>query len=174
MERKKRPGYLTQYAKHARISKQAAATQLTRVGIDYLHPFDFAEADRRRQAARSADRMPFAKPIYSDVPADKPAEAGDKEEALVYAEHQAKREYYKAELSRLEFEERIGKLIEADKVAAEWFRIAKLVHDAVMNVPPRVAGVIASESDERKVHDLLEKELRQSLEALAMENQQAA
>ena len=43
---KKRPGYLTEYAAHAGISKQAASVQLKRVGINYLEPFDFAEARR--------------------------------------------------------------------------------------------------------------------------------
>ena len=61
----KRPGNLKQYAAHAGISRQAAAEQLKRVGIDYLQPFDFAEADKRRAAARHADREAFATPIYS-------------------------------------------------------------------------------------------------------------
>lgn len=176
----KRPGYLTQYAKHAGITKTAAAEQLKRVGIDYMQDFDFAEADRRRQAARSADRMPFAKPIYLEPPSsppggddDKPNEA-DEQKNPVYAEHQAKRELYRAELTRLEFEERIGRLIQAEAVAAEWFRLTRIVKDAVMNVPSRLAGVLASVNDERKVHDLLEAELRQTLEALTTEKQQAA
>ena len=177
----KRPGYLTQYAKHAGITKTAAAEQLKRVGIDYMQAFDFAEADRRRQAARSADRMPFAKPIYSastppvtpEQERDDPSKDGE-EKNPVYAEHQAKREFYRAELTRLEFEERIGLLIQAEAVATEWFRLTRIVKDAVMNVPSRLAGVLASINDERKVHDILEAELRQALEARTMEKQKAA
>lgn len=170
----KRPGYLTQYAKHAGITKTAAAEQLKRVGIDYMAEFDFAEADRRRQAARSADRMPFAKPIYTEsLPASTP-NRDEQDPPMVYSEHQAKREFYRAELTRLEFEERIGRLIPADTVAQEWFRLTRIVKDAVMNVPSRLAGVLASVNDERKIHDILETELRQTLEVLATDNKQAA
>lgn len=162
----KRPGYLTQYATHAGITKTAAAEQLKRVGINYMQPFSFEDADRKRQAARHADRMPFAKTIYADPPKSTDSEE-PADEQFVYAEHQAKREYYKAEISRLEYEERVAKLIEAEKVDAEWFRLTRIVRDAMMNIPSRLAGVLASESDEHKVSQILEKELRDALEALA-------
>lgn len=167
MEKKKskRPGYLTQYAAHAGITKTAAAEQLKRVGIDYMQPFNFDEADRKRQAARHADRMPFAKPIYADSKTAPPLADGDQEKFII-AEHQAKREYYKAELTKLEYEERIKKLVLAEDVDAEWFRLARVVRDALMNIPSRLAGVLASESDERKVNQLLEKELREALEVV--------
>ena len=180
MDEKKRPGYLTAYAKHAGISKPAAAEQLRRVGIDYMQPFDHEEADRRRQAARSADREPFSKPIYGDPddpgtglhgdgPEPPPAgELGDDgtPKNPVFAKIQARKEFYKAELARLEFEQVSGKLVEKEKVEAEAFRLARLVRDSVLNVPARIAGIIAAETDQRKVHDLLEKELRQALEPL--------
>lgn len=165
-KKSKRPGYLTQYAAHAGITKTAAAEQLKRVGIDYMQPFAFDEADRKRQAARHADRIPFTKPTYGEAPASQPPAGSADDDQFIFAEHQAKREYYKAELARLEFEERINKLIEADSVDAEWFRLTRIVRDAVMNVPSRLAGVLASESDEKKIHQILEQELRQTLEAI--------
>lgn len=162
----KRPGYLTKYAEHAGITKTAAAEQLKRVGIDYMQPFSFEEADRKRKAARSADRMPFAKPIYADKPSGEESPPDGDEDIFVYAEHQAKREFYRAEMARLEFEERIHQLIEVETVDAEWFRLARLVRDTIMNVPSRLAGVLASESDERKIHEILDRELRQALEEI--------
>lgn len=168
MDEKKRPGYLTAYAKHAGISKPAAAEQLRRVGIDYMQPFDHEEADRRRQAARSADREPFSKPIYGGPDPPPAGEIGDDgtPKNPVFAKIQARKEFYKAELARLEFEQVSGKLVEKEKVEAEAFRLARLVRDSVLNVPARIAGIIAAETDQRKVHDLLEKELRQALEPL--------
>lgn len=166
-KKSKRPGYLTQYAAHAGITKTAAAEQLKRVGIDYMKPFEFSEADRKRQAARSADRMPFAKPIYSDPPLNDSAKGEEDDELFIYAEHQAKREFYKAETAKLEYEERIRTLIEAKKVDEEWFRLTRIVRDAISNIPSRLAGVLASESDEQKVNRILEKELRDALEAIA-------
>jgi hypothetical protein len=169
MEKRVNPGYLTRYAAHAGISKQAASKQLKRVGIDYMQEFDFADADRRRTAARSADRIPFAKPVYDDRQPDQSSNPLDDEDEggeFVFSKNQAKREHYKAEIARLEYEERIKKLVRVDLVEAEWFRLARLIRDAVLNVPARVAGILAAESDQHKVHGILEKELRQALESL--------
>ena len=174
MERKRRPGYLTQYAAHAGITKTAAAEQLKRVGIDYMMPFDHTEADRRRQAARYADRAQFSKPIYSDPDAPlgsqrNGANSGDEgSEFGIFSEIQAKREHYRSEIARLEFEERIEKLVEKEQVREEAFHLARLVRDAMLNIPSRIAGILAAESDQRKVHDLLENEIRQALEALVI------
>lgn len=138
---------------------------MKRVGIDYLEAFDFEDADRRRQAAKHADRVQIPKADYGD---------GDDKEVFIFADHQAKREKYKAELARLEFEEQIGKLIEAEAVDREWFQLARMVRDALLNIPARLAGVVASESDQRKVHDLIEKEIRQVLTELSHDKVQAA
>jgi len=175
MAAKRRPGFLTQYATHAGVSKPAAAEQLKRIGIDYMQPFDFAEADKRRQAMRHADRAPFAKPIYLDQPGpDNSTPSDDLDNGGVqdpaFAEIQRKKEHYRAEIARLDFEERVGHLVERAALEAEAFRIGRLVRDAVLNVPARLAGILAAESDQRRVHDLLEAELRQSLEALAMDD----
>lgn len=179
MTQKRRPGYLTAYAKHAGISKPAAAEQLRRVGVDYMQPFEFAAADRMREAMRHADRAPFSKPIYSDpsLPVDTghkqdSAGRGDSEQANgknpVFAAIQARKEHYRAELARLELEERIGKLVDKEKVEAEAFRVGRLVRDSMLNIPSRLAGILAAETDQRRVHDLLEKEIRQALEALML------
>lgn len=171
MERRRRPGYLTQYAKHAGISKPAAAEQLRRVGIDYMQPFDFDDADRRREAARHADRAEFAKPIYVDPdlpPADPEADGIESPaKSPAFAAVQLRKEHYRAELARLEFEQAINKLVNREHVEAEGFRIGRQVRDAILNVPARLAGILAAETDQRRVHDLLETELRQALEALA-------
>lgn len=174
--RKKRPGYLTAYANHAGITKTAAAKQLSRVGIDYFQEFDFADADRLRHAARHADRAKFAKPIYvehgkdplgDDEVGEDPGPSSNPAIAL----SQAKKEEFRAKLVELEYEERVGTLVRKDEVEKEMFRIGRLVRDAVMNVPSRLAGILAAESDQRKVHDQLETELRQALEALAVDDE---
>jgi len=175
MERKKRPGYLTQYANHAGITKPAAAEQLKRVGIDYMQPFDFAEADKRREAARHADRAAYSKPIYGDPHDDPESEEEDEPDPdaakdPVFARSQARKELFRAKMAELDYQERLGKLIDKEKADEEYFRIGRLVRDALLNIPSRLAGILAAESDQRKVHDLLEKEIRQALEALVHGN----
>jgi phage terminase Nu1 subunit (DNA packaging protein) len=141
------------------------------VGINYMEPFDFAQADRLRQAMRHAARAPFSKMIYVDPAAPTTEEDREDPESKdpAFAEIQKRREHFRAELARLDFEERTGTLVLKDAVSAEWFRIARLVRDAMLNIPSRLAGILTAESDQRTVHNLLEAEIRQALEALADE-----
>lgn len=173
MEQKRRPGYLTEYARHAGISKTAAAKQLTRVGIDYFQPFDFAEADKRREAARHADRAAYSTPIYVEH-GESPWGDGDGSPAPIeegkspaFAQHQAKKEEFRAKLAELDYRERVGELVERDAVDAERFQTGRQIRDALQNIPSRVAGLLAAETDQRKCHDLLDREIRLALEGIA-------
>lgn len=161
--------FLSRYALRAGISKEAARKQLRRVGIDYLEPFDFDDADRRRAAARHAARLPFAKPIYADLSVQESAEPESQESSHdpLFAESQRRREFYLAELARFEYEDRLSSLISTEEVEAEGVRMAKRVRDVIESIPSRIAGMLAAESDQRKVYDLLAQELRQALEGLA-------
>lgn len=170
--KKKRPGHLTAYAKHARITKTAAAEQLRRVGINYMEPFDFTEADKLLEAARHADRAPFSRAIFVK-PGESPRDSDDNDSSSAaggnptFTKYQAQREKFKAKISELDYLERIGTLVQAEEVEADAYRVARQVRDAILNVPSRLAGILAAESGQRRVHDLLEQELRQALEALA-------
>lgn len=166
---------LSLYAEHARISKEAARKQLQRVGIDYMQEFDFAEADRRREAARHADRVPFSKPIYGNSEDDNQLDSSPNSanpndlKVQSFSEAQTRERHFKAKLAELEFLERVGKLVSKEAVEVEAFRTARLVRDSILNIPDRLAGQLAAESDHRKIYDLLSKELRQALENLAAE-----
>ncbi len=169
----KRPGYLKKYAIHAGISRQAAADQLERVGIDYLVPFDFADADKRREAARHADRAAFATPIYAPNGDEEPVDPETKKHPK-FIESQARREMFKANLTELEYLEQVGKLIPAEEVDREWFELARLVRDTMLNIPARLADQLAHETDQRKVQDMLEAEIYQALESISTKEAQAA
>ena len=171
-ERKKRPGHLKKYAQHAGIALSSAAEQLKRIGIDYSREFDFADADRKREAARSADRAPFAKPIYSDAADTEEPHANTVDP--VYAQEQAKREHYKAELARLEYQQILGELVDAEAVQEQAFAVSRQVRDAMLNIPSRLAGILAAETDQRRCYDLLEREIRQALESLTTQEPIAA
>lgn len=164
---KKRPGYLTAYAAHAGISKQAAAEQLKRVGIDYFQPFDHAEADRRRAAARHADRAPFAAPITYGAP-DANDERVDPETAKdpTFIQSQARRELYKANLMELEYRRAVGELIEVADVDKEWFRIGRMIRDTLRTIAPRLSAQLASESDPFQCERMIDREVDRALEVL--------
>lgn len=167
--KRKHPGYLTEYAKHAGISKEGARKQLARVGIDYFQPFDFAEADLRRMAARHADRVKTPKVTYTDgvdSEASEPASEPTSDDPII-ADSQRRREKFRSYLTELEYLRQVGKLVEREKVEAELFRLSKMVCDAMRNISNRVAGKVAAESDHRKVKGILDQEIEQALQALS-------
>lgn len=166
MDGKRRPGYLAKYAAHAGISRQAAAEKLSRVSINYLEPFDFDEADRRIQAAAHADRTAFSKQVYGDAVDDEPIDPETRKHPK-FIESQACREMYRAKLTELEYLKQVGTLISAAEVDEEWFRIGRLVRDRLMNIPFRLAGPLAQETDQHKIHTLIEEEIIEALEAIS-------
>lgn len=166
IQTKRRPGYLKRYADHAGIAMSSAAEQLKRIGIDYHHEFDFLEADRRREAARHAARSAFAKPIPIDPMSEEEIDPETRKHPT-FIESQAEREKFRAKLTELEYQERVGELIPAKIVDEEWSRLARLVRDSMLNIPARIADQLAHETDRRKVQDLLEQEICQALETLS-------
>lgn len=99
------------------------------------------------------------------------AEPGESEDGqpISYAEARAQHERFKARLAQLELEQREGTLIEAEAAKREAFRVARLVRDSLLNIPDRVAGELAAETNQFKVHQRLVKEIRRALEDLKLE-----
>lgn len=79
----------------------------------------------------------------------------------------ARREFYMAEVARLNFEQRAGSLVAVDEVQRRAFSIARTVREALFNIPDRLASQLAGETDPRRVHLVLTTELTRALEALA-------
>jgi hypothetical protein len=76
-----------------------------------------------------------------------------------YAASRAAREAYLARLAKLDFEERSGKLIDADQVRAQIFGLGRRLRDALMGLPDRLAPVLAGEMDQQQVHRILSEEI---------------
>ena len=60
----------------------------------------------------------------------------------------------------------IGELIAVDEVKQAAFNKARIVRDNLLNIPDRVANLLASFDDASKIHELLSQEIRNSLEGL--------
>lgn len=84
-----------------------------------------------------------------------------------FAKAKAVRETLTAKILQLEYEEKIGKLVNADEVKVAWFNLARSVRDSLLNIPDRLAGELAAESNEFKVHQTLQKEIHKVLEVLS-------
>ena len=84
-----------------------------------------------------------------------------------YQVSRAIRETYNAKLTRLDYEERMGKLLKAEEVAADAYETARRVRDRLLGIPSRTAAVLASETDAKTIERLLDQELRAALEELS-------
>jgi hypothetical protein len=83
-----------------------------------------------------------------------------------YAQARAARELYEARLARLDYEERSGKLVSADKVKTGTFQKTRQTRDRLMMIPRRLAAQLAVETDPRAVEQLLADEIRKAMETL--------
>ena len=84
-----------------------------------------------------------------------------------YQSYRATREAYSSKLERIKYEEKAGLLVHRKQVELEADAIGRLVRDAILNVPPRIAAQVAAENDRVKCELIIEKELRLALEELA-------
>ena len=74
---------------------------------------------------------------------------------------------YKAAILKLDYEERTGKLILAASVDKDFFDIARLTRDAILNIPDRISAELASITDTHVISEKLTVELTQALEELS-------
>jgi hypothetical protein len=84
-----------------------------------------------------------------------------------YAHARAVREHFRAELARLEYEKRAGKLVDADGVKAAAFNEARHARDQLLALPDRLAPVLAGLDDAGEIHRVLTAEIRLALVELS-------
>jgi hypothetical protein len=78
-------------------------------------------------------------------------------------------EKYKALRAKLDYEKEMGELVPIGEVQTQWINVAVLVRKTIMNMPDRLAPLLAAEDDARKCWALLDEECRTILEDLANE-----
>ena len=76
-------------------------------------------------------------------------------------------EQYKAALKKVDYEERIGKLISHDVVKEQAAECALLVKSSLLSIPDRISDLLAAESDPAKVNAILRDEFRNILEEMS-------
>lgn len=84
-----------------------------------------------------------------------------------YAQSRAIRELYAAKLAKLEYDEKLGKLVSADQLKVEAFKVHRRVRDAILNIPDRCSPHLASLTDPADVHAYLLGEINAALRQLA-------
>jgi len=67
---------------------------------------------------------------------------------------------FKAKLRKMEYDVRMGKLVEADLVKQRWSAIYRLIVDRILAWPNRLAPEVAALTDERQVREAILREVR--------------
>jgi hypothetical protein len=81
-----------------------------------------------------------------------------------FQESRAIREAYSARITKLEYEEKLTKLVELDRIKEINFDVARQVRNAVLNVPGTINAEVAVETDPHKVEILIYNALAEALE----------
>ena len=156
-----RRGILTPDA-NGRIDEAAARAAI----LASVHPT--SKTVQAAQASAPAPIAPIAPVAAAPAPAVAPA-AAPQPEAAATNYHVAKtmREAAEAHIARLKLAEMRGELIRTDAVRAVMSNIFATTREAVLQMPARLAPLLAAESDPAAVQNLLHAELHAALESLA-------
>ena len=93
--------------------------------------------------------------------------AKTEDEIPAYGESKAKREYFLAELAKLDVEEKKEQLVSVDEIKKSSFAKARAMREALTNLADRLSHQLAGEDDATVIHNLLSIEHREALENLA-------
>lgn len=151
---------LTEIANGLRIDK-GLASRYARRGMPLTSVEDasaWKAANIRPRISPGATKRPKKRAAASrpEPPAQTPYEAAKARTAMAEAEDR--------ELALLE---RKGILVRREAIRAELGRRLSALKDALLQIPARLQSVLAAETDEAKVHQLLEDELYLALAAAA-------
>jgi len=155
----------SEYARHRGVSHQAVMRALRegRITKEPDGSINPAKADAQWSANTDFSRQPdkARRTVKGEAP---PSAAGPD-----YNVSRAVREAYTARLAKLEYEEKTGKLVDAEKVKMQWFNTLRIVRDRILQMPDRLAATFAAEVDTLKIKTTMDAELRRILDDAADE-----
>jgi len=125
---------------------------------------DAQELDRQVAAAKAPDRGG-----RGGAPAIDQSLVQQQNQAAAipsFAQSRAIREAYAARLTRLEYDQRSGRLVDKAELKMRLAKLHMAVRDSLRTIPDRVAPIVAAETDQAKIHAMLLKEIGQALEGL--------
>jgi hypothetical protein len=79
----------------------------------------------------------------------------------------ARKAHIAAERAQIELDKEKGNVIDFELVLQIWSEIGSMLRDNLFNIRPRIAALLAAETDEKKVGDMLDHEIRAALVAMA-------
>ena len=152
------------------MSRQAGYASIKRCGIPVdggLVDADVATMLHRKRTRTRANE----KRLQGDSPGRAPSDladaaaavgsssASDSGEPGNYWESRARREQAEAELAELKLAEQRSELVRAADVRSAWAKRAAGLREALLQMPARLAAVLAAETDQARCHDAMQAEL---------------
>jgi hypothetical protein len=95
-------------------------------------------------------------------------------DASQYAAARAHRETFLAKTAQLQYEQAMGKLLEANAVHDAAFRSARTARDLLLGLPARLAPQVCATQDQGTCHAILEKAVREICELISRSAEPAA
>ena len=158
--------------KLSKAIKKSGKRKLIRVKIaDAILEVSMDLSQQRLTAGNDHQQNIPSKKVADHLVEGKTSKKSDKTEIpkgkYSYQDALIKDKYYAAALKKLDLDQKNSILVLKVDIEKESFECARMVRDALQNIPSRVAAVMAAMTTEAEIEKLLDKEIRQSLEALA-------
>jgi len=153
------------YARHRGVALSAVqkAIETDRISTQPDGRIDSEQADVAWERNTSRHAPPIAKRGQDE---DDVSIVG----ASQYTKARAVREYYQAKLARIEYEERVAKLVAKDEMKIAAFNKFRQFRDHMLNIPDRVAAMVAAQTEAAKCYEVLATEIRRALNEFADSN----
>lgn len=149
------------------VSRQAIG-ELVKRGVFERSTDGLIDVDMARHALTNRVRPSAKTAAALDVaaaPAKQAAAAAVENETATTSYHVAKtlREVAEARLAQLKLAELKGELVRAADVKSAWAKRAAGLREALLQMPARLAAVLAAETDQARCHDAMQAELHSVL-----------
>ena len=112
-----------------------------------------------------------AKNMHSKHPAHhsdaEPIEGAPKLQGPSYAQSRSIKEAFAAKLAQIDYEKKAGNLCRTEDVARAAKDMARLTRDYLLNIPGKLAPLLAAESDINEIHKIVEDEIHNALTNLS-------
>ena len=90
-----------------------------------------------------------------------------KDEGSSKAGEEVKKIQLENEMRQIRLQKIAGDLVPVDRVQRDWFEFSRRVRDGLLNLPSRLSGVFAAESNQEKIFDSFTKEIHAVLSELS-------
>jgi len=163
-------GTRSQYAAHINksapyVTKLGHSGRLVERDVDGKRLVDFELTDRLVMNTTDMGRARNggnAKPVHTPSGPLAPVADSGRVDAI-FRQAQAQERAYHAKLAELEWKKAIGEVVPAADVTAELSRVFATFREAMQQIPSRIAAVLAAETDQARVHSVLNDEIRTAL-----------